>query len=297
MTLSFRIGKIPVRVHPVFFLMTVILGSGDFHSLPVWVGVVFVSVLIHELGHATAGLAFGLAPQIDLHGMGGTTSWPGGKRVGSWRHIVISLAGPCAGFVFYGAALAYSTRFPPTSDVAVDVLDKLRWVNLGWGVVNLVPMLPLDGGNVMTQLLNAATRGRGERPARIVSIVFAAAAFVLTVMTKQWWLAFLAGSFASSNWRGLRDISAREHDAPMRPVLEQAYAALNAKDGARVLELARPIALESRTAPVRAEALQLMAFGFLLQGRVADADAALAAMPEGFQPHPSLVQLRAAARV
>jgi hypothetical protein len=78
----------------------------------------------------------------------------------------------------------------------------------------------------------------------------------------------------------------------MLPVLEQAYAALNAKDASRVLALARPIALSSRTAPVRAEALQLVAFGFLLEGRVADADAAIAALPQGFKPHPSLLEMR-----
>lgn len=45
---------------------------------------------------------------------------------------------------------------------------------------------------------------------------------------------------------------------------------------------------------VRAEALQLLAFGFLLTGRVADADAAIAAMPKGFHPHSSLMDLRRA---
>ena len=81
----------------------------------------------------------------------------------------------------------------------------------------------------------------------------------------------------------------------MRVKLEAAYAALEAKDATTVLALARPIALESKSAPVRAEALQLLAFGFLLEGRVADADAAIAALPKGFAPHPSLVELRATA--
>jgi hypothetical protein len=43
---------------------------------------------------------------------------------------------------------------------------------------------------------------------------------------------------------------------------------------------------------VRAEALQLVAFGFLLDGRVADADAAIAALPPGYSPHPQLLELR-----
>jgi hypothetical protein len=97
------------------------------------------------------------------------------------------------------------------------------------------------------------------------------------------------------NARGLPDAAARDHDAPLKPALEQAYDALNAKDGARVLALARPVALTSLTAPVRAEALQLVAFGFLLEGSVPDADAAIAALPPGYKPHPSLLEMRARA--
>jgi hypothetical protein len=43
---------------------------------------------------------------------------------------------------------------------------------------------------------------------------------------------------------------------------------------------------------VKAEALQLVAFGFLLEGRLPDADAAIAALPRGFAPHASLLELR-----
>jgi hypothetical protein len=156
-------------------------------------------------------------------------------------------------------------------------------------------MLPLDGGNVMVQLLNALTHGKGERPARILSIVVAVLALPAAALFQSWWSGLLAVSFALTNWRGLKDLSAREHDAPMQETLKQAYTALEARDGARVLELARPVALGSRTAPVRAEALQLLAFGFLLDGRVADADAAIAALPRGYSPHPSLLELRASA--
>jgi hypothetical protein len=146
----------------------------------------------------------------------------------------------------------------------------------------------------MTQTLNAATGGRGERPARIVSIVVAALAVPVGFFVfHNWWAALLAASFIASNWRSLKDLGQREHDEPMRPALEQAYEALDRKDAERVLALARPVALGSRSAPVRAEALQLLAFGFLLEGRVADADAALAAMPPGYSPHPSLLELRA----
>lgn len=296
--LSFRLGKIPVRIAPSFLMMAVVMGLygiGRPATVVAWVAIVFVSVLLHELGHAGLGLAFGLEPRIDLHGLGGTTSWSGGKPVSRARRILISFAGPGAGFVL-GAVVYFGlgrSVFPPTplGDFAY---DNLLFVNVGWGVANLLPMLPLDGGNVMTQLLDALTGGRGERPARYVSIGVAAlaapAAFFL--WNGNWWGALLALSFIGVNVQGLRDLGAREHDAPLVPALKQAHDALRARDGARVVEAARPVALAARTPQMRAEALHLLAYGFLLEGRVPDADAAVAALPQGFAVDPALVELR-----
>jgi len=294
--LSFRLGSIPVRIQPTFFLMAAFLGlsGGDLAATAAWVAVVFVSVLIHELGHATVGRAFGLEPRIELHAMGGTTSWSSGRPMSIPRRIAISLAGPGAGFVLWGIALAVGPRVFGSTPIGAVVYRDLVWVNLSWGIANLVPMLPLDGGNVMLQLLNAVTKGRGERPARIVSIVFAGVTIpAALVFLGSWWICLLSVSFIASNVSALRDLSARDHDAPLRQALDQGYAALEARDAARLLAVARPLALSARSSQVRAEALQLVAFGFLLEGRLPDADAAIAALPRGFAPHASLLEMRA----
>jgi Zn-dependent protease len=302
MSLSFRLGRIPVRILPSFFLTTVVLNFGlvqaDPRKLVVWLAIVLASVLVHELGHALAGIAFGLQPRIDLHGFGGTTSWAPSGRTSPAKRIVISLAGPGMGFVAGLAVMALRAAFGrqpvgPDGSLADFAYGNLLFVNFGWGILNLLPMLPLDGGNVLTHALDIAMPGRGERPARMVSLIVAALATAGAIATQWWWPALLGGSFIASNWRGLKDLKAREHDAPMRTELEAAYAALDAKDGQRVLALARPVALGSQTAPVRAEALQLLAFGFLLEGRVADADAAIAALPSGFAPNASFLDMRA----
>jgi Zn-dependent protease len=297
--LSFRLGKIPVRIHPSFLLVAVVFGLGGGTNpgiLLTWVAIVFVSVILHELGHATMGLAFGLTPSIELHSTGGTTSWSSGPPLTTARRIAISVAGPGAGFVV-AAIVRYvlGPRVFPATPLGTFAYENLLFVNFGWGLFNLLPMLPLDGGNVMTQLLGVFTGGRGERPARIVSIAVAALALPVALLMQNWWIGLLAVWFISMNFRSLPDAAARDHDAPLKPSLEQAYAALNVKDGTRVLALARPVALSSRTAPVRAEALQLVAFGFLLEGRVGDADAAIAALPPGYSPHPSLLEMRARA--
>jgi stage IV sporulation protein FB len=301
--MTFKIGKIPIRVVPSFFLMAAILaGSTDTATVAVWVAVVLASVVVHELGHATVGLAFGLEPSVVIHGTGGTTSWASPRKLSFGQRIAISLAGPGAGFAFGALALvaAFLSRdlgqaeHGGLSRLWPRLIAELVYVNFAWGALNLLPMLPLDGGNVMAQILNAVRGGRGERPARIISIGLAAAATAVAVAMRAYWSAFLAGSFVMINWRALQELKAVESDAPLRAALDQAYVALETKDAARIVELARPAALQSRTAQVRAEALQLLAFGFLFDDRLADADAAIAAMPKGYSPNPSLADLRQA---
>ena len=54
--LRFRIGRIPVRIHPLFWLVTLIMGAElkDAVLLILWLAACFVSILIHELGDAVA---------------------------------------------------------------------------------------------------------------------------------------------------------------------------------------------------------------------------------------------------
>src|SRR6478736_1555485 len=103
--IHFRLFGIPVRVHPMFWLVAVILGAGSFGrgevdpvDALVWVVVMFASILVHELGHATMQRAYGGNPWITLYGMGGLASCNDCDR-SPRSQIIISLAGPIAGFL------------------------------------------------------------------------------------------------------------------------------------------------------------------------------------------------------
>lgn len=213
--LSFRLGNIPVRVHLVFFFMALMLGGGrPGPGLVSWVVIVFVSVLLHELGHALVGRAFGLAPEIDLHGMGGLTSWTSGPRLGPFPFILISLAGPLTGIVLGAIVWALAVRTPSLSPMAAVVADQFVSVNVYWGILNLIPMLPLDGGNVMARVLDLLTGGRGRRPAHFLSaalagvivIYFLARGGIVRLLAGDvggLWPAFLATLFLVQNVRAL----------------------------------------------------------------------------------------------
>ena len=64
----------PIRVHPMFWIVTAILGwpyytmTNDFTVLLTWIMAVFFSILVHELGHVFMGKYFGTQGYIILHG-------------------------------------------------------------------------------------------------------------------------------------------------------------------------------------------------------------------------------------
>src|SRR6266851_667824 len=93
--LSFKVGPFPVTVYPWFFISAVLLGGGIGFGwqLLVWVFVVFVSVLAHELGHALVGKLYGGKPEIRLEAFGGVTYSQLPGRPSPAKQFILSLAG------------------------------------------------------------------------------------------------------------------------------------------------------------------------------------------------------------
>lgn len=237
--LQFRVAGIPIRVHPLFWLMALILGprGQPGPELLIWVAVVFVSVLVHELGHAGMRRYFGQYARISLYLMGGLTisdSSAYGANFGRRRptanaEMLVSAAGPGAGFLLAGlvVALVFATgshlRFgwvgwmpawrlllvPPLRDVQfMDVvLDDLLWVNIFWGLINLLPIYPLDGGQIARQVLVSRDPGTGTAQALWLSVFAAAgmAAFGLLQMHSVLNAIFFA-SLAVSSYQALQQL-------------------------------------------------------------------------------------------
>src|SRR4051812_20886609 len=92
-------GSIPISIYPFFWLLAVGIGwINTFNILgtSIWIGIIFVSVLVHEYGHALTAIFFGQKAQIDLVAMGGITQRHGSK-LKLWQDFIIVLNGPLAG--------------------------------------------------------------------------------------------------------------------------------------------------------------------------------------------------------
>jgi Zn-dependent protease len=233
MKFEFRIGSIPVTVHGSFLLVLAFLGfsGGDGQFRPVdlaqWVIVAFIGVLLHEMGHALVGRSFGLVPKIDLISFGGLTSWIGDQRraLEAPKRIAISLAGPLTGIVIGLGTFALVRARAGLSPFGF-FHDDTPWtkltfyivtINAGWGIFNLLPILPLDGGNVLFQSLRWFTHGGGERAARMISCGIAVLAGLYALAIGWFYGALFAGLFAIQNFQALRGTTATPPRNPSPP--------------------------------------------------------------------------------
>ena len=239
--LRFKLAGIPVRVHPLFWLIVILLGSssGSLLQLLIWVLVVFVSILIHEFGHALAMRHYGRSSQVILHMMGGLTvpeqvSWGDGwasVALTPSQEIFISLAGPGSGFLLAGLVIAVvvasggsiimtallgfiplpaAVLLPFGGSILNAFVITLLWVNLFWGFINLMPVYPLDGGNVTRYLLLKSDPMDGVRKSLLVSVVagilVAAIGFFLL---DSIYMAVLFGFLAFQSYQSLQSRASR----------------------------------------------------------------------------------------
>ncbi len=231
--LRFQLFGIPVRVHPLFWLVTALLGGAGRDDLSVvllWMACVFVSILVHEFGHGLMGRFFGYQAQIALYGMGGLCESEGYRQTPQQRLAVIA-AGPGAGLLLFvavllGVRLAYGVQ--PLDALSIlgigpgnplDALAKLlpsgRYVatavvflieiNLIWSILNLVPIWPLDGGQITRVGLGMVSPSHGPRWAHVLSLLLAGVGAVLVYQRlQQPFLALFLGYFALTNYQVLQ---------------------------------------------------------------------------------------------
>ncbi len=272
--LSFRLGPVPVRVQASFFLTALLIGwqpgPGWFERLFLWSLVVFFGVLAHEMGHAAAALAFGYRPRVELYLFGGVTWWASERGASTARTVLVTLAGPAAGialglFAWLGA-LHWLPSFPPGSGGAF-LLDRFVWVNLGWGLLNLLPILPLDGGVIFAALAERVLPERGRMAARLLSFLLAVTVAWFALSAGMTFGAAMAGWLAFDNARSGWAAWQLRRDEACAGLVERAIDALGRGAAEELAEAAETLRRSAHSLPLRRFAEWLSAWGALLQGR------------------------------
>jgi hypothetical protein len=212
--------------------------------------------------------------------MGGTTSFeatpsPDGsprRPLGTVRNVAISLAGPFAGFLF--AAVIFGVEmagFRPQHPLAAYSVGILFAVNVYWGIFNLLPMLPLDGGNVLRYVLVGLFKVRGDRIARVVSIALAAGIALFAVVRGQWWVLYLGVLFAFRNVQALRQAGQRGRDEALAGAVEAAYRAYDRGEWREVTAILEPALSLEATTELKALAVRVCVSAMLEDGRLPEA--------------------------
>jgi stage IV sporulation protein FB len=237
----FRLGPFPVRIHPFFWLVAFVTGlsatGGEPKAVLMWMVVVLVSIVVHELGHALLQRLHGGTPRIVLHGLGGLAISDRSHH-SALANVLVSLAGPAAGFVlavlilgiaplagvelqfrapwdnaeftlpsYYPAELFLATvAIGGQSQPLALLVALLLQVNVLWGLINLLPIYPLDGGQVSRELMMVAFTPRtGIIRSLWLSIGCAVAAAVLLGLARQSVFSMiLFGVLAYSSYQALQ---------------------------------------------------------------------------------------------
>lgn len=251
--LHWRLFGIDFRVQPWFWIVNLFFGylyveifrGSDQHMLAylgLWLACAFVSILLHELGHVITGRICGERSNIILHGMGGVAIGHF-ERLKRWQRIAVSAAGPAFGFALF-AFIEWGLRGPAFA--LFPSLMTNRWfavvtapiglfregqefgppgmlviMNLIWNAFNLVPIIPLDGGMIMREVVTGIFPRRGLWLAYGFSFLLAGSvafySLLVYIRPGLWYppihpgfSALMFGMMAFSSFSAIRTIEAAE---------------------------------------------------------------------------------------
>lgn len=203
--LQFRLFGFPVSVEPFFWLtMALVLGGMNvsdpesLRRLIVVVGAGFLSILIHELGHALTMRRLGdQRVEIVLHGFGGMAR--GSRYLSRWQDLLVSAAGPAAQ---YTSGLLVGLWLLPTLGGQLNPSGRLFLASFArtselWALINLLPVLPLDGGHICRSMI-------GTKPALRLSLILAGMAAVYFLLSGALIGAMLMSMLAHQSWQALQ---------------------------------------------------------------------------------------------
>ena len=235
--LNFTLAGVPVRVHPLFWLVGLVFGYGGVPPdkpalLVAWLAVFFVSILVHEMGHALTMRYYGWNPSVTLYAMGGFARYDGGftanfssyQRKGNreFAQLIISAAGPAAGFLMAGLIVLVARLLGGNVQFDVGLRSLVTWqitqiddnlrflmdcfllVNIYWGLLNLLPVYPLDGGQISRELFTRYSVGDGIQRSLWLSIATGAGLAAYGLYHGAFYMGLLFAYLAFSSYQLLQ---------------------------------------------------------------------------------------------
>lgn len=240
--LNFKLLGFQVRIHPLFWLLALVFSSSggrpDPNTLIIGIPAILISILVHELGHALAMRYYGQHARIVLYAFGGLAipesdvfSFTSQRSRRPIEQIVISGAGPLAGLLlavavaatvvstggqivplldgFMPLVLANTANTPLEQPQLQLLVNLLLFINIWWTILNLMPVYPLDGGQIARELMILRDAWKGIQNSLFLSLLTAGALALWGFSRGDLYIGLLFGSLAFSNWEVLQQLSGR----------------------------------------------------------------------------------------
>jgi Zn-dependent protease len=209
----FRLFGIQVYLHWTWFLVAIYgyqIRRDDYAS-PIWPALeylaLFLIVLMHEFGHALACRSVGgRAERIMLWPLGGVAFVQPPQRPGAVLWSLV--AGPLVNLILLPVTLVAWILLNPANVHNPDLLEfvqSLAWINGILLAFNLLPIYPLDGGQILRALLWFIIGARRSlMVATVIGLVGAGAGLLLALLARDMWLVIMAGFAAIQSWAGFQ---------------------------------------------------------------------------------------------
>lgn len=221
--IRFLLLGVPVSIHPSLWLTLALLGwsfaAPSVTGTALFLLAGFISLLVHEMGHALVGRWLsGGEPKVCLAWLGGDCCNPTAVFT-RWQGIVMTAAGPLSTIavgvlvmlglmgVTHSAAdgfwLSVQFLFGVVPQGCLDLMHPstlffcvyLIQVSFWWAVLNLLPIFPLDGGQIMHGLM------KSPRRMHCISMIVSGVCAILFFMMGTLLLSAMMGFLAYFNYR------------------------------------------------------------------------------------------------
>lgn len=218
-------GRIPVRISGGFWLVAAFIGfmqSQQIIGIMMWVIIILVSVLFHEMGHAYIAKLFNQKPSIALVPFGGATTFQG-KTVSLGKQFLIVLNGPLFGFLLFFMIFMLRKSGLVANPFLQQFFYSMESVNLIWSAINLFPVLPMDGGQLLRIAFEGAFGVKGLRASVLVSTILAGLAAFASFAVREYFLGSILFFFAFQSldmWIKSKNITSKDRDRKLAALLE-----------------------------------------------------------------------------
>lgn len=206
--MNFKFFHIPVRIEPTYWLF-VLLFVNITHGISVQsfilALVLTISLLVHEYGHAITALLFGARPTITLELLGGRSQY-NSFGMTTKQLFLITLMGPLLESLLIVFSYSLLKLHVFENGYVHFFLVAMFRVNLFWCLLNLIPIIPMDGGYLLRYLLEGWMGEKGVKTSLWIGLISAAAIAPILLLGNHLFFGALLLVYAYHNFQQLKQI-------------------------------------------------------------------------------------------